>query len=60
VRFVIYKDKKGEWRWQLRARNGKIVADSAEGDVQRHMARRRVEALIDAVVRGCRIEESDS
>lgn len=27
----IYKDRKKEWRWRLRARNGKIVADSGEG-----------------------------
>lgn len=26
-----YKDSNGEWRWQVKARNGKIVADSAEG-----------------------------
>lgn len=29
VRF--YKDGNGEWRWQVKARNGRIVADSAEG-----------------------------
>lgn len=29
--FEIYKDKGGDWRWRLRARNGRIVADSAEG-----------------------------
>ena len=26
----MYQDKKKEWRWTLRANNGKIVADSAE------------------------------
>lgn len=30
-KFKVYKDKKGEWRWSLIARNGKKVADSAEG-----------------------------
>ncbi|KAF1710237.1 YegP family protein [Pseudoxanthomonas sacheonensis] len=30
--FNLYKDVKGEWRWQLVAANHKdIVADSAEG-----------------------------
>lgn len=29
--FVIYKDAKGEWRWKLRASNGRTVADSGEG-----------------------------
>lgn len=29
--FRIYKDKSGEWRWSLVAKNGKIIGDSAEG-----------------------------
>ena len=29
--FHTYKDSRGEWRWQLKAANGKIVADSGEG-----------------------------
>jgi uncharacterized protein YegP (UPF0339 family) len=28
--FDVYKDTRGEWRWRLWAKNGKIVADSAE------------------------------
>lgn len=27
----LYKDRKGEHRWRMRAGNGQIVADSAEG-----------------------------
>jgi len=30
-KFEVYKDKKGEWRWRLRASNSKIIADSSEG-----------------------------
>lgn len=30
-RFEAYQDHKHEWRWRLRAANGLIVADSAEG-----------------------------
>ncbi|MFC2075562.1 YegP family protein [candidate division KSB1 bacterium] len=30
-RFEVFRDKKGEYRWRLRARNGRIVADSGEG-----------------------------
>jgi len=26
-----YKDSKGEWRWRLKAANGRILADSGEG-----------------------------
>ena len=28
---VVYRDSQGEWRWRVRADNGEIVADSAEG-----------------------------
>ena len=28
--FEIYKDVKKEWRWRLKASNGKTIADSAE------------------------------
>lgn len=27
----IYKDKKGDWRWRLLAKNKRVLADSAEG-----------------------------
>ena len=30
-KFEVYKDKAGEWRWRLRASNGRIIADSGEG-----------------------------
>lgn len=34
--FNLYKDTRGEWRWQLVAANYKdIIADSAEGYVSR-------------------------
>jgi hypothetical protein len=32
----IYKDRKGEWRWRAKAKNGRIVADSAEGYTRKH------------------------
>lgn len=31
MKFHIYRDKKHEWRWRLKSRNGKIIADSGEG-----------------------------
>lgn len=27
----FYKDASGEWRWNLKSANGKIIADSGEG-----------------------------
>ena len=29
--FVLFKDAHGDWRWNLEAANGKIVASSGEG-----------------------------
>lgn len=31
MKITIYKDDNKEWRWRLRARNGRILADSGEG-----------------------------
>jgi uncharacterized protein len=31
TKFQLYEDRKGEYRWRLRARNGEIIADSNEG-----------------------------
>ncbi len=31
MKYNIFKDKAGEWRWRLVATNGKIIADSGEG-----------------------------
>jgi uncharacterized protein YegP (UPF0339 family) len=38
--FHVFRDMRGEWRWNLRAANGRIVADSAEGYRSRSGARR--------------------
>lgn len=39
-KFVIYTDKKGEWRWTLHAGNGKIIADGSEGYHSKEAAER--------------------
>lgn len=31
ARYEIYQDVAKEWRWRFKAKNGRIVADSAEG-----------------------------
>jgi uncharacterized protein YegP (UPF0339 family) len=30
MRFELYRDHAGQWRWRLRHRNGNVIADSAE------------------------------
>lgn len=48
MRFELYRDGVGEWRWRLRVQNGNVVADSGEG--YRHRA--DCEHAI-GLVRGC-------
>jgi uncharacterized protein YegP (UPF0339 family) len=31
MKFEVYKDRAGEWRWRLIASNGRKIADSGEG-----------------------------
>ena len=31
MKFEIYQDVRGEWRWRIKATNGRIVGDSGEG-----------------------------
>lgn len=33
--YIIYKDRAGEWRWFLQAANGRKIADSAEGYINK-------------------------
>lgn len=39
-RIEEYQDKAGQWRWRIRAGNGLIVADGAEGYASRRNVRR--------------------
>ncbi len=38
MRVEVYEDSAGMWRWRLRAKNGRIVAESGEG----YSAKRKV------------------
>ena len=35
MKFNIFQDQAGEWRWHLAATNGQIIADSGEGYVHK-------------------------
>lgn len=35
MKYIVYKDRAGQWRWQLQAANGKVIADSGEGYVNK-------------------------
>lgn len=43
-RIDIYRDASGWWRWQLRAANGRIIADGSEGYSERRHAERAMYA----------------
>lgn len=44
--FEVYPDQEGDWRWRLRASNGEIVADSAEGYEERIEAYHAIGRLV--------------
>lgn len=43
--FEVYPDAKGEYRWRLKSKNGRIVADSGEGYATRNKASRAAHNL---------------
>ena len=43
--FILYKDKRGEFRWRFRANNNKIVADSGEGYINKSDCLRGIEIV---------------
>jgi uncharacterized protein YegP (UPF0339 family) len=52
--FHYYKDSKGEWRWRLKASNGRILADSGQGYSSGHECLediKRVKGSADAPVK---------
>lgn len=49
MKFIVYKDKAGEWRWHIVARNGRIVADSGEGYLTKGNAQASVKRLVKAI-----------
>jgi len=46
-RITTYQDRAGQWRWRMRASNGKIVADSAEGYTRRDSCERAAKRVQD-------------
>lgn len=55
MKIRIYKDRSGEWRWRMVARNGRVVADSAEGYKTKRGAVRAVWNVVDSLVWGASV-----
>ena len=45
---TIYEDTNFEWRWRLQAVNGRIIADSGEGYLEKRGAVRAAKSMIKA------------
>ena len=52
MRFVIFQDRSGAWRWHLKSRNHKIMSDGGEGYTEERHARAAVEKIIERIQRG--------
>lgn len=51
MKLTIYQDKSLEWRWRLRAANGRTIADSGEGYKTKNGVIRAVE-MFSGVIEG--------
>jgi hypothetical protein len=47
AKFVIYKDKKEEFRWKLVHTNGQIIADSGEGYKAKESAKNGIKSVME-------------
>jgi hypothetical protein len=56
--FKISKDKRGEWRWKLKAKNSKVIAVS-EGYRTRQGCLNGIRSVHNTIVGGCWVEELD-
>lgn len=52
IKIEIYRDKAKEYRWRIRASNGRVLADSAEGYKRRGGAFRGMRAVVIAISDG--------
>jgi uncharacterized protein YegP (UPF0339 family) len=45
MKYEIYKDTTGQWRWRLKASNGEPIADSAESYINKADCRAGIELV---------------
>ena len=56
ARFVLFKDRVGEYRWHLRADNGEVIADSSEGYVKKSDCEHGID-LVKTQASGAEVED---
>lgn len=49
MRWEVYEDQEGAWRWRAIARNGRVVADGAEGYASERNATRALASFREQV-----------
>jgi len=52
MRFVIYQDAIGSWRWQLVASNGQIMADGGEAYIDKNNVKEAVNTITENIKTG--------
>ena len=45
MKIIVYPGKSSDYRWKLKAENGEIIADSAEGYRRKRYATRRAKKV---------------
>ena len=45
AKFEVYEDRRGEYRWRLKARNGEILAVAEEGFASKDSCLRNIETV---------------
>ncbi len=50
LKFELFADKRGEYRWRLKASNGKIIADSGEGYKNKSDCQHGINLIISAII----------
>jgi hypothetical protein len=45
MKYEIYKDKAGKWRWRFVASNGRIMADSGQGYTRLRSCKEAIETI---------------
>jgi uncharacterized protein YegP (UPF0339 family) len=55
MKIEIYRDQKREWRWRIKARNGRVVWASSEGFKRRARAKRNL-VLVSCALGGVSLE----
>lgn len=52
MKFHVFQDTEGQWRWKLVARNGKTIAVSGEGYKRKRHAVKMVYTITQAIEHG--------